>query len=132
MVKHYHAKADGQCYVDVSFHLIIADATDRVLGQELPALVNDGYTSFKVFMTYEGLALSDMEMLNVMSVARETGALVMVHAENYDAIRFLTDRLERAGKTAPHYHAPVAADSGRARGHAPRHLAGRDRSTCRS
>ena len=55
-------------------------------------------------MTYEGMALSDMEMLNVMSVARETGALVMVHAENYDAIRFLTDRLERAGKTAPHFH----------------------------
>src|ERR1043165_8063850 len=105
VVKQYHAKADGKCYVDVSFHLIIADATDRVLGQELPALVNDGYTSFKVFMTYEGLALSDMEMLNVMSVARETGALVMVHAENYDAIRFLTDRLERAGKTAPHHHA---------------------------
>jgi dihydropyrimidinase len=104
VVKQYHAKADGQCYVDVSFHLIIADATDRVLGQELPALVNDGYTSFKVFMTYEHLALSDLEMLNVMAVARETGALVMVHAENYDAIRFLTDRLERAGKTAPHFH----------------------------
>src|ERR1700736_1908716 len=105
VVKAYHAKADGNCYIDVSFHLIIADATDRVLGQELPALVEDGYTSFKVFMTYEGLALSDLEMLNVMSVARETGALVMVHAENYDAIRFLTDRLERAGKTAPQYHA---------------------------
>src|SRR6187397_680917 len=104
VVKQYHAKADGNCYVDVSFHLIIADATDRVLGQELPALVEDGYTSFKVFMTYEGMALSDMEMLNVMSVARETGALVMVHAENYDAIRFLTDRLERAGKTAPRFH----------------------------
>src|SRR6266700_7318744 len=104
VVKDYHAKADGSCYVDVSFHLIIADATDRVLGQELPALVEDGYTSFKVFMTYEGMALSDLEMLSVMSVARETGALVMVHAENYDAIRFLTDRLERAGKTAPHFH----------------------------
>src|SRR5215208_1612020 len=75
VVKQYHAKADGNCYVDVSFHLIIADATDRVLGQELPALVEDGYTSFKVFMTYEGMALSDLEMLNVMSVARETGAL---------------------------------------------------------
>src|SRR5689334_3514698 len=105
VVKAYHAKADGQCHVDVSFHLIIADASERVLGQELPALVNDGYTSFKVFMTYEGLALSDLEMLNVMSVARDTGALVMVHAENYDAIRFLTDRLERAGKTEPQYHA---------------------------
>lgn len=105
VVTSYHAKAEGRCYVDVSFHLIIADASDAVLGQELPALVEDGYTSFKVFMTYEGLALSDMEMLNVMSVARETGALVMVHAENYDAIRFLTDKLERSGKTAPHFHA---------------------------
>ncbi|MGE0521498.1 MAG: dihydropyrimidinase [Variibacter sp.] len=105
VVKAYHAQAEGECYVDVSFHLIIADANERVLGQELPALVKDGYTSFKVFMTYEGLALSDLEMLNVMAVARETGALVMVHAENYDAIRFLTDRLERAGKTAPQYHA---------------------------
>ena len=130
VVKDYHAKADGNCYVDVSFHLIIADATDRVLGQELPALVNDGYTSFKVFMTYEGLALSDMEMLNVMAVARETGALVMVHAENYDAIRFLTDRLERAGKTAPQYH----ARRGRSRWSA-RRPTGRSRSpsssTCR-
>ncbi|NWG25808.1 MAG: dihydropyrimidinase [Pseudorhodoplanes sp.] len=104
VVTDYHRKADGHCYIDVSFHLIIADASEAVLGQELPALVHDGYTSFKVFMTYEGLALSDIEMLNVMSVARETGALVMVHAENYDAIRFLTDRLERAGKTAPHFH----------------------------
>src|SRR6185312_7349488 len=105
VVKQYHAKADGRCYVDVSFHLIIADATERVLGQELPALVKDGYTSFKVFMTYEGLALSDIQLLEVFSTARETGALVMVHAENYDAIRFLTDRLERAGKIAPKYHA---------------------------
>ncbi len=109
----YHAKAEGQCYVDVSFHLIISDVTETLLGQELPALVEDGYTSFKVFMTYEGLALSDLEMLNVMDVARRTRALVMVHAENYDAIRFLTDRLERLGNIAPKFHAtsrPVAVE----------------------
>ena len=103
-----------------------------MLGQELPALVNDGYTSFKVFMTYEGLALSDMEMLKVMSVARETGALVMVHAENYDAIRFLTDRLERAGKTAPKFHAtsrPIPVE--REATHRAISLA-ETRSTCRS
>jgi dihydropyrimidinase len=104
-LRDYHAKADGKCYVDVSFHLIISDPTPSVLGQELPALVDDGYTSFKVFMTYQDLALSDFELLGVFTTARETGALVMVHAENYDAIRFLTDRLERAGKTAPQYHA---------------------------
>ena len=103
-LKAYHAKADGQCYVDVSFHMIIADPTPQVLGQELPSLVADGYSSFKIFMTYEGLALNDREILEVLAVARESGALVMVHAENYDAIRFLTDRLEQAGHTAPHFH----------------------------
>jgi dihydropyrimidinase len=104
-LKDYHALAEGNCHIDTSFHMIISDPTEQVLGQELPGLVADGYTSFKVFMTYEGLALADREILEVMSVARETGALVMVHAENYDAIRFLTDRLELAGKTLPRYHA---------------------------
>ncbi|BCH26624.1 dihydropyrimidinase [Mesorhizobium sp. L-8-10] len=112
-LKHYHAKAEGQCYVDVSFHLIIADPTEQVLGQELPALVEDGYSSFKVFMTYEGLALSDFDLLRVMSVARSSRALVMVHAENYDAIRFLTDRMEQLGNLAPRFHAtsrPIAVE----------------------
>ena len=104
-VEAYHAKARGKCYIDVSFHLVISDPTPQVLGQELPALVGDGYTSFKVFMTYQDLALTDHQMLEVMQSARETGALVMVHAENYDAIRFLTDRLERSGQTAPRFHA---------------------------
>lgn len=103
-VKDYHALAEGRCYTDISFHLVISDPTEQVLGQDLPALIADGYSSFKVFMTYEGLALDDYEMLQVMSVARETGALVMVHAENYDAIRFLTQRLEQGGKIAPKFH----------------------------
>src|SRR5258706_3188992 len=104
-VKDYHALAEGRCHVDVSFHLIISDPTPQVLGQELPALVGDGYTSFKVFMTYADLALSDIPLLEVCATARETGALVMVHAENYDAIRFLTEKLERAGNIAPKFHA---------------------------
>jgi dihydropyrimidinase len=104
-VTEYHKLADGNCHIDVSFHLIISDPTPGVLGQELPALVDDGYTSFKVFMTYQDLALTDYELLEVFTSARETGALVMVHAENYDAIRFLTEQLERGGKTAPRFHA---------------------------
>ncbi len=112
-VQDYHAKAEGRCHVDVSFHLVISDPTEQVLGQELPALVADGYTSFKVFMTYDGLALNDMQILQTMAVARETGALVMVHAENYDAIRFLTTQLEKQGRTAPFYHGasrPIAVE----------------------
>lgn len=104
-VEAYHAKADGKCYVDVSFHLIISDPTPQVLGQELPALVQDGYTSFKVFMTYDDLMLNDEQLLDVFEVAGREKALVMVHAEGHDAIRHIARRLEAAGKTAPYYHA---------------------------
>lgn len=101
----YHAKAAGQCLTDVSFHLIVKSTDPVTLGQDLPALIAAGYTSFKVFMTYQGLALSDGEILEVMAVAREQGAMVMVHAENEDAIEFLRTRAERGGDTAPVYHA---------------------------
>ena len=104
-VEAYRAKAEGQCLIDTSFHLIISDPTPAVLGQELPALVADGYTSFKVFMTYDDLVLSDRQLLEVFEVARRERALVMVHAEGYDSIRFMAERLEAAGKTAPIGHA---------------------------
>lgn len=104
-VADYHAKAQGNCLTDVSFHLIVKSTDPVTLGQDLPALIQAGHTSFKVFMTYAGLALSDREILEVMSVAREHGAMVMVHAENEDAIEFLRDRAERSGETAPLHHA---------------------------
>ena len=100
----YSAKARGQCHVDVAMHLIVADPSAAVLGQELPALVVDGYPSLKIFMTYDDLKLSDREILEVLAVARRQGALVMVHAEGHDAIKYLTEKLEREGKTAPYYH----------------------------
>ncbi|MEM9249814.1 MAG: dihydropyrimidinase [Pseudomonadota bacterium] len=101
----YRAKAEGVCLTDVSFHLIVKETDPVTLGQDLPALLESGYSSFKVFMTYQGLALSDRQILEVMSVAKAHGAMVMVHAENEDAIEFLRDNAERAGNTAPHFHA---------------------------
>ena len=112
-LKVYHEKAEGKCHVDVSFHLVITDPTAEVLGQELPALVEDGYTSLKVFMTYEGLRLRDDEILATLDTAKRTGALVMVHCENEDAIRYLIGRHEEEGRFAPKYHAttrPIAAE----------------------
>jgi dihydropyrimidinase len=101
----YQQEADGRCLADYGFHLIITDPSASVLGQELPALVEDGYSSFKVFMTYDDLVLNDRQLLEVFDCARGCRALVMVHCEGYDAIRFMTERLERAGKAAPYYHA---------------------------
>ena len=82
----YHRRAEGKALIDYAFHLIIGDPTEQVMGQELPALIRDGYTSFKIYMTYDDLKLSDREMLAVFALARREGALTMVHAENADCI----------------------------------------------
>jgi len=78
-VMEYHKEADGKCLADYGFHLIITDPSASVLGQELPALVEDGYSSFKVFMTYDDLMLNDRQLLEVFECARSCRALVMVH-----------------------------------------------------
>ena len=80
-----------------------------MLGQELPALIQDGYTSFKVYMTYDLLRLDDGQMLDILALARREGALVMVHAENHDMIKWLTARLLEHGLGAPRYHAVAHA-----------------------
>ncbi|MGE3989169.1 dihydropyrimidinase [Pseudorhodoplanes sp.] len=103
VVDAYHKSADGQSIIDYAFHLIVSDPTPQVLGQELPALIRNGYTSLKVYLTYAARKLTDHQMLDVLAVARREGALVMVHAENNDAIEWLTERLLEAGKTEPKY-----------------------------
>src|SRR6516162_2504771 len=105
VVQDYHVAAGPKAVIDYAFHLIIADPTEQVMGQELPALIRDGYTSFKVYMTYDLLALDDRQMLDILAVARREGALVMVHAENHEMIKWLTTRLLDRGLGAPRYHA---------------------------
>ena len=104
-VTDYHQRADGKAVIDYAFHLIVADPTASVLGQELPALIEDGYTSFKIYMTYDDLKLNDRQILDVLTVARDQRAMTMVHAENTDVIGWLTDGMLAKGQTAPIYHA---------------------------
>ncbi|HRL21776.1 MAG TPA: dihydropyrimidinase [Alcaligenes sp.] len=104
-VDDYHQRAHGKAAIDYAFHLIVADATPHVLEHELPELVREGYTSFKIYMTYDDLKLSDLEILKALDVARREGALVMIHAESADCITWLTEKLSAAGQTDPRYHA---------------------------
>jgi dihydropyrimidinase len=109
----YRAQADGKAAADYAIHLILTETTPQLIGQDLPALIRDGYTSFKLFMTYDGFRLDDGQILAIMAVARREGALVMVHAENHDCIAWKTDQLLAAGRTAPKYHAasrPMAVE----------------------
>ena len=104
-VDDYHRRADGQSLVDYAFHLIVTDPTETVLREELPELIKSGYTSFKIYMTYDDLKLNDRQILEVLALARREGAMAMIHAENADCIAWLTDTLEQAGLDAPKYHA---------------------------
>ncbi|ETU84914.1 MULTISPECIES: dihydropyrimidinase [Pseudomonas] len=104
-VEDYHRRAGQKPVIDYAFHMIVTDPTPEILRDELPALIAEGYTSFKIYMTYDALKLSDREILDTLSVARSEGAMVMLHAENADCIAWLTERLLAAGHTAPRYHA---------------------------
>ena len=70
----YHLRAEGRAHVDYAFHLIVSDPTPEVLAEELPALIAEGYSSFKIYMTYDDLKLNDAQMLDVLEVARRHGA----------------------------------------------------------
>lgn len=104
-VTDYHARAKGKSVIDYAFHLIVTDPTEQVLGQELPALIREGYTSFKIYTTYEDLKLNDRQIIEVLALAKREGALTMIHAENSDVIAWLTEALERSGHTTPRHHA---------------------------
>lgn len=104
-VDDYHRRAEGKALIDYAFHLIVTDPTPQVLGQELPALFERGYTSCKIYMTYDDLKLSDRQILELLDLARRERAMMMIHAENADCIGWLTDRLEASGDVAPQFHA---------------------------
>jgi len=104
-VRDYHERAEGRAHVDHAFHLIVSDPTEEVLKNELPQLIAEGYTSFKIYMTYDDLKLNDGQILDVLDVARSHDAMAMIHAENADCIEWLTRRLEASGRTAPRFHA---------------------------
>jgi dihydropyrimidinase len=104
-VADYHRRADGNAVIDYAFHMIVSDPTPAVLREELPQLIREGCTSFKIYMTYDDLKLNDRQILDVLALARREGAMVMVHAENSDCIGWLTEQLLAAGHGAPRFHA---------------------------
>ncbi len=104
-VDDYHLKASGKAIVDYAFHLIVSDPTETTLSVDLPRLIGEGYTSFKIYMTYDDMKLNDKQIIQLLSVARKHGALAMIHAENTDLIAWLTETLLASGHTEPRYHA---------------------------
>lgn len=91
--------------IDYAFHLMVTDPSQQVLETELPALIRAGHCSIKFFTASERNYINDAQILALMTVARDEGALLLAHAENEAAINWLTAELVRNGHTHPRFNA---------------------------
>jgi dihydropyrimidinase len=107
-------KAASKACTDYAFHCIVTDLPDAQL-QEMPQLVREGVTSFKLFMAYPGVfMLDDASIFKALRSSAKTGAMVCMHAENGGAIDVIVQQALAEGKTAPKYHAltrPTTAEA---------------------
>ncbi len=107
-------KAEGNCAIDYGFHMIVGDINDESL-KEMDAIVDEGVTSFKLFMAYPGVLYSDDgEIFRAMQQAADSGTTIMMHAENGIAIDVLREQAVARGETDPKYHTvtrPPATES---------------------
>ena len=105
------ARAEGNCAIDYGFHMVIGDVNDASL-REMDTLVDEGISSFKLFMAYPGRLLSDdRQILQAMQQAAGNGAMIMMHAENGIAIDLLAEQAVARGETDPVNHGYVRREA---------------------
>jgi dihydropyrimidinase len=98
-------KAERKAAIDYAFHCIITDLGDAQL-EEMGELINEGVSSFKLFMAYPGVFMvDDATIFRAMSQAAKFGGLICMHAENGNVIDVIVRRALAEGKRAPKYHA---------------------------
>ncbi|CAN5120698.1 dihydropyrimidinase [soil metagenome] len=100
----WHEKAAGNCAIDYGFHQIMGGVDPDSL-KAMEGFVDEGITSYKMFMAYPGVFYSDDgQIVRAMQKAADLGLLTMMHAENGPAIDVLAEQLYEQGKTDPYYH----------------------------
>ncbi len=94
----------GKSYTDFGLHMIVKRVDDQVM-KEMDELVGEGVTSFKLFMAYPGVfMLDDGSIFRAMQRAADSGALIMMHAENGGPIDVLVQQYLAEGKVDPMWH----------------------------
>jgi dihydropyrimidinase len=103
----WHKKADGKASIDYAFHMIVTDLSGKEHLDEMKQLIDrEGVTSFKLFMAYPGVLLSDdATIFRAMKLAGSRGGLVCMHAENGVVINEIISHALAEGNRAPKFHA---------------------------
>ena len=105
-VKEYHRLADGNAAVDYGFHGVLQHADKSALDDMAQIAKEEGITSFKAYMTYDG-RLDDLDLMKVLDRAGEERILIASHCENHGIVTYYRERFVKEGKTQTRWH-PVS------------------------
>ncbi len=101
---HWRAMADGHAVSDYAFHLAFTEWKPEFADQ-LPALIEAGVTSFKMYMGYYGsMMVTDDQILQALRTGGELGVTFGFHCENGPVITARVAEELAAGHTASWYH----------------------------
>ena len=101
----WHGKAAGNAAIDYGFHMIITDLPNERVA-EMRRLADEGVSSYKLFMAYPGVMMSDDgTIFRALRKAGEDGTLVCMHAENGVVIDELVRIALDKGEISPRHHA---------------------------
>jgi dihydropyrimidinase len=110
----WHKAAAGKSAVDYGFHMIVTDFPEKQQ-KEMDKLVDEGVSSFKLFMAYPGIFMSDdTTIFRALMRTKENGGMIAMHAENGSVIDVLIQKAIAEGKTSPEWHAltrPMTAEA---------------------
>lgn len=102
-LNNWHIKAFANSSCDYAFHMAISDWREDVK-EELYAMYEQGVTSFKLYMTYPAMMLSDKEIFDILTELKSIGGIAGCHCENAGIIDGLRERFKQQEKLSPYYH----------------------------
>lgn len=106
----WHRKADGKCSCDYSFHMSIVEWNEET-EREIPDMIEEGITSFKLYMTYPAMIVNDGDLYKIMKKLNEYGCFAGVHCENAGVIDALIGEAKAEGRLGPENHPLVRPDT---------------------
>lgn len=105
----WHKKADDKCSCDYSFHMSIVEWNEETQ-REIQDMINEGITSFKLYMTYPAMIVDDGDLYKIIKKLNEYGCFAGVHCENAGAIDALIAEAKKEGRLGPENHPLVRPD----------------------
>ena len=102
-LREWRSLTEGDTAVDYAVSLVVTPFQEDAIA-EIPAAVELGVPTFKVFMVYD-FGLDDRRLYHALAMAGASGGMLEVHCENAVMLEELTARHLEAGEIAPRFHA---------------------------